>query len=149
MNKKFFLVLGIGVVALGYMFNLGYAADDYGMVKNSLSLSIIAQSGSSGDGSGSGSGGGSGGVTGEGEGEEDDDEITCTTEISIDTKGYLKEGKFIITYFSVKKSCDFTKGTESECEQGSFLFDDPNGSYVEDEESFNAEFETIDCTPDD
>ena len=59
MNKKFFLVLGIGVIALGYIFNLGYAADDYGMVKNSLSLSIIAQSGSSGDGSGSGSGSGS------------------------------------------------------------------------------------------
>ena len=56
MNKKFFLVLGIGVIALGYMFNLGYAADDYGMVKNSLSLSIIAQSGSSGNGSGTGSG---------------------------------------------------------------------------------------------
>ena len=54
MNKKILLVLGIGAIVLAYVLNLNYAADNYGIKTNSLSFSVLAQSGSSGGGSGSG-----------------------------------------------------------------------------------------------
>ena len=59
MNKKILLVLGIGAIVLAYVLNLNYAADNYGIKTNSLSFSVLAQSGSSGGSSGSGSGGSS------------------------------------------------------------------------------------------
>ena len=141
MNKKFFLVLGIGVIALGYMFNLGYAADDYGMVKNSLSLSIIAQSGSSGDGSGSGSGGGSGGgESGEGE-EEDDIEISCSSKISVEIHGHLdSEERFVFVYLVAEMSCDTTSGEEKTCMQGTLFSDEDELAYENDDW-----YETIQC----
>ena len=81
MNNKYLLVLGIGVLALGYIFNLGYAVNDYGMVENSLTLSVIAQSGSSGEGSGSESGSGSGSTSGGGtkcpKADYEEDDGTC------------------------------------------------------------------------
>ena len=57
MNKKFLVMLGIGAIALLYLFNVSYAVDNYGIVKGNASIHVLAQSGSSGTGSGSGSGG--------------------------------------------------------------------------------------------
>ena len=56
--KKFILALGVGTLIMFYVFNLGHAVNDYGIVENSMTLSVLAQSGSNGGGSGS-SGGGS------------------------------------------------------------------------------------------
>jgi hypothetical protein len=60
MNKKFSLVIGIGAIVLIYALNLGYALDNYGITKNSLTLDVLAQTSNSGGG-GSSTGGGSGG----------------------------------------------------------------------------------------
>ena len=56
MNRKILLNLGIGAIALAYVLNLSYAADNYGIKTNSLSWSVLAQSGSSGGSSGGGGG---------------------------------------------------------------------------------------------
>ena len=56
--KKFILALGLGTLIMFYVFNLGHAVNDYGIVENSMTLSVLAQSGSTGDDSGSDSSGG-------------------------------------------------------------------------------------------
>ena len=58
MNRQFLVALGVGTVIMFYVFNLSHAVNDYGVKENSMTLSILAQSGSSGGGSGSGSSGG-------------------------------------------------------------------------------------------
>ncbi len=59
MNKKILISIGVGAVALLYSLNLSYAIDNYGILKNTLSLDVLAQT-SSTSGGGSSSGGGSG-----------------------------------------------------------------------------------------
>ncbi len=59
-KKKMLVLLGMSLFMLGIGLNVQYALDDYGVVKNSLHMEVLAQSNSSGDGSGSGSGSGTG-----------------------------------------------------------------------------------------
>jgi len=88
MKKKFLLLIGLCAIALLFVLNLMYAADNYGIVKNNLSVQIIAQTGSGGDGSGSGSG--SGGSSG-------GDEIECE-------EGIIVKDKIVFVVFCNKKT---------------------------------------------
>ena len=58
MNKKFLVSLGIGAIALLYLFNVSYAVDNYGIEKSSVSLSVFADGSSGSSGSSGGSSGG-------------------------------------------------------------------------------------------
>ena len=55
MRKNVYVSLGVLAIAFAYVMSLNYAANDYGIVKNSLSLHVLAN-GSSGSGSGSSEG---------------------------------------------------------------------------------------------
>ena len=50
MKKKILFNLGIGAIVMAYVLNLSYATDNYGIKTNSLSFSVLAQSGSSSGG---------------------------------------------------------------------------------------------------
>ena len=54
MRKRFLSAAGLIAIAILFFLNLAFAVDNYGIVKNSLSVHVFAQSGSGGDGSGSG-----------------------------------------------------------------------------------------------
>ena len=62
MSYKKKLVIGLSVLALMFALNMNYAINKYGIMNNSLSIHVLAQSSSSsGDGSGSDSGSSGGG----------------------------------------------------------------------------------------
>ena len=65
MDKKIFLMFGVVSIIVAYTLCLTHAANDYGIVKNSLSVSVLAQDTGSGGNGGSTTGEG-GGTTGEG-----------------------------------------------------------------------------------
>ena len=43
MYKKFLFLLGIGTIVLLYVFNVGHAVDNYGILYNNMSINIFAQ----------------------------------------------------------------------------------------------------------
>lgn len=59
MKKIFLPIIGLGAVLFAMGLNLNYAANDYGILENTLSFHITAQASTSGSDNGSGSGSGS------------------------------------------------------------------------------------------
>ena len=100
MNKKILTLIGIGAIALVYALNLSYAMDNYGILKNTLSIDVLAQNTSSGKSS---SGKGTG--TGSGTNQPEDDKWTAFYPDCYDNKGN-KTGS--------KKTC-FQPGFSSSC----------------------------------
>ena len=56
MRQRFLLAAVLNAITILFFLNLAFAVDSYGIVKNSLSVHIYAQTSSGGDGSGCGSG---------------------------------------------------------------------------------------------
>ena len=71
MRKKVFVSLGVVAIIFAYVMSLNYAANDYGIVKNSLSVNVLAQDNTTGSGDG-GTGTGTGDESG-GDGETTND----------------------------------------------------------------------------
>ena len=80
MEKKLFLVFGVVAIVVAYTLCLTHAANDYGIVKNSLSVSVLAQdtgsggNGGSTTGEGGGTTGGGGSLSGDTSGSTSDDD---------------------------------------------------------------------------
>ncbi len=117
MNKKFLTLIGIGAIALVYALNLSYAMDNYGILKNTLSIDVLAQDTSSGkSSSGKGTGTGTGTSTNGGSNpwylwpidgttkDEKTEEVSCTWEWEIN-----------LGFFSWKES---GTGKKTKCHNG-------------------------------
>ena len=111
MDKKIFLMFGVVSIVVAYTLCLTHAADDYGIVKNCLSVNVLAQDTGNG-GNGGGSTTDEGGIT--------TDEGGDTT----DESGNIVKKNYDITVWE-NKDCwtaigeAEVKGKESTCYDGS------------------------------
>lgn len=74
MKKIFLPIIGLGAILFAMTLNLNYAANDYGILENTLSFHVTAQASTSGNG---GSDSGSGSNSGGGSNSSSEPGITC------------------------------------------------------------------------